>query len=41
MSLDDDIEDILTNGDAFEPLDPDEIDALCERLNTKGPSSAP
>lgn len=34
-TLDDDIEDILTNGDAFEPLDPDEIEALCERLNTK------
>jgi hypothetical protein len=30
----DDLEDIATNFGAFDPLDDDDIDALCERINT-------
>jgi hypothetical protein len=29
------IDDIWTDGGTLEPLTPDEIDALCERINTK------
>lgn len=35
-SCDDGIDDIATNGGALEPLNVDEIDALCERLNCGG-----
>lgn len=37
----DDLEDIRSDGGKLEPLDMDEVDALCERLNLGGIATAP